>query len=482
MTITRLKETAEFLLVSGSFPGPHGPVIPEMHREAVRIPGRKMWWNDSRVTSPDSVSLSFNWSAIDLEWSVKTGNQNVFLSCFSNITMAPLDTTTRYGPNTFAHYIKLHEITSIFQRISTDSQHSPDSPDWGPPTFPPRNSIASRRRRADNACPANRVTPRSTEVLKTCASEVGKINHRFSNSGNFIDVFSFFPWDAYGIEASGWSLAELLHWFWWQIHRKAKWWQNDSKMRSLSPIFSVLWCLWSSTARSLASQISEFFWIYGIYFWIKNGRFRFGKFSHVAAIKNRQGEIPRLVAVATLPSIRSTMGTVTLSERPRIKIHLSSTKPQELWNQMTVWQSSYESFQFQCFFLGKLDTKLRRAPTFVTMKVAPKPQVMAAAQAEFWVAPIPGSDAAPVHCWPEKNHGFCHASKDLIWNLNSSPMHWSYSISVSLFQHVPMVFFICQTIQHLIVCISLMKIFEESLPPGVVYVWSQGPSCPSRSP
>lgn len=43
MTIARLKETAEFLLVSGSFPGPHGPVIPEMHREAVRIPGRKMW-------------------------------------------------------------------------------------------------------------------------------------------------------------------------------------------------------------------------------------------------------------------------------------------------------------------------------------------------------------------------------------------------------------------------------------------------------
>lgn len=95
MTITRLKETAEFLLVSGSFPGPHGPVIPEMHREAVRIPGRKMWWNDSRVTSPDCVSLSFNWSAIDLEWTAKTSNQNVFLSCFSNITIAPLVTTTR---------------------------------------------------------------------------------------------------------------------------------------------------------------------------------------------------------------------------------------------------------------------------------------------------------------------------------------------------------------------------------------------------
>lgn len=268
---------------------------------------------------------------------------------------------------------------------------------------------------------------------------------------------------------------------WWQIYRKAKWWQNDSKMRSLSLIFSVMWCLWSSTARSLASQISEFFGFMGFIFGSKMEDSNFGKFSHVAALKNRRRKIPRLVAVATLPSIRSTMGTVTLSERPRIKIHLSSTKPQEVWNKM-IWQSSFESFQFQCFFLGKLDTKLRRAPTFVTMKVAPKPQVMAAAQAEFWVAPIPGSDAAPVHCWPEKNHGFCHASKNLIWNLNSSLIHWSYSISVSLFQHVPMVFFICKTIQHLIVCISLVKIFEESLPPGVVYVWSQGPSCPSRSP
>ena len=230
--------------------------------------------------------------------------------------------------------------------------------------------------------------------------------------------FPFFPfsWDAYGIEASGWSLAELLHWFWWQIYRKAKWWQNDSKMRSLSPIFSIMWCLWSRRPEASHLKSPSFLDLWDLFLDQKWKIQIFGKFIHGAALKNRKRQIPRLVAVATLPSIRSTMGTVTLSERPRIKIHLSSTKPQELWNQM-IWQSSYESFQFQCFFLGKLDTRLRRAPTFVTMKVAPKPQVMAAAQAEFWVAPIPGSDAAPVHCWPEKNHGFCHASKNLIWNL-----------------------------------------------------------------